>query len=153
MISREELLPFRIFHIQTTKYKQGIFNITSSVANFWFRKWRLSFRVSILGTRNYWCTWFHELLSHTTAEHRHTIWSWYSVWQKKCLVFHLILRCPNWCVPHLDAACLASGLHAGGNIDRVAPDIIMRFPGTNHPSSDGSMVDSWNYTYHYKLFN
>lgn len=35
-------------------------------------------------------------------------------------------------LPYLDVPHHPCGLHATGDIDGVAPDVVVRFPGTNH---------------------
>lgn len=41
---------------------------------------------------------------------------------------------------YLDFPEFTSALHAAGNIDRVSPDVILRFPCPDHSRNHGPMV-------------
>lgn len=47
------------------------------------------------------------------------------------------------CVCYLDVSHHSSWLHSAGHIDRVAPDIIVRFTGSDHSSQNPSLVHTW----------
>lgn len=44
---------------------------------------------------------------------------------------------------YLNAARLASALHARGHVDRVAPNVVVRLAGPDDPCRDGSMIDTY----------
>lgn len=47
------------------------------------------------------------------------------------------------CVCYLDVSHHSSWLHSAGHIDCVAPDIIVRFTGSDHSSQNPSLVQTW----------
>lgn len=44
---------------------------------------------------------------------------------------------------YLNAARLASTLHARGHVDGVAPNVVVRLAGPDHPCRDGTMIDTY----------
>lgn len=44
---------------------------------------------------------------------------------------------------YLNAARLASALHARGYVDGVAPNVVVRLAGPDDPCRDGSMIDTY----------
>lgn len=48
-----------------------------------------------------------------------------------------------FCVCYLDVSHHSGGLHSAGHIDRVAPDVIVRFTSSNHSSQNSSLIQTW----------
>lgn len=42
---------------------------------------------------------------------------------------------------NLNTACFSRAFHSRRYVDRVSPNVIVRFAGTDDPRSDGSVVD------------
>lgn len=49
-------------------------------------------------------------------------------------------RSPQGCT-HLDAVGHAGAVHAAGHVHCIAPDVVLRFAGPNHPSHYGADIE------------
>lgn len=53
------------------------------------------------------------------------------------------IKAQYWGYMYLNAARLASALHARGHVDGVAPNVVVRLAGPDDPCRDGSMIDTY----------
>ena len=69
---------------------------------------------------------------------------------RRCLVLETRTPGPSratvlvhWESAYLDLAQLSGALHPAGHVHRVAPDIVLRLPGSDHTGDHRAMVDPW----------
>lgn len=65
------------------------------------------------------------------------------VWLSPQYLSHPASRCPCMERPYLDVTHDPCGLHATGHIHSVAPDVIVRLPGTNHSCQHPPFIQTW----------
>ena len=48
----------------------------------------------------------------------------------------------RWASAYLDLAQLSGALHPTGHVHRVAPDVVLRLPGSDHAGDHRAVVDT-----------